>query len=522
MKKMKFINGIICTVIGLAMMSGCSQGKDKEALTNNADLQGKYIASQEPLELEIFFNGSGQVLDSSIPVFRKAQELTNVRLKNILSSAATDAKQSFSIMMASRQLPDIVTYYGREEFFSYGIDGAFVAIDGLIDEYAPNIKKFLEEREDVRKFITGPDGKIYFIPFVPDGDAAKGWYIRKDWLDKLGLNMPGSVEEYYNALVAFRDSDPNGNGINDEIPYFSGRFGPGWEEGISDLYQFWNAEKEWFVRDGKVLFGPMQTEFKEAIKNISKWYKEKLIDPEIYTRGSNTRSILLSNNTGGSTHDWFGSTAMFNENETVLSAVPDFEFVSMPPPNKKTNSKRELIPVGWSITASNKNPIETLKYFDFWFSEDGRRLANFGIEGEHYDMVGTKAIFKPELLEAIRAGNQFWTRIGLQLQWGFQQDFGYEEQWLNKIALDGINYYVENDCFAELYPPVTLTIDEQKEYSKLITPIRTHREEMVQRWILGNASVEEAYDNFVNELKRMKIDEAQAIQQAAYDRYTKQ
>jgi len=86
-------------------------------------------------------------------------------------------------------------------------------------------------------------------------------------------------------------------------------------------------------------------------------------------------------------------------------------------------------PDGWAISYSNENPIETIKYMDFWWSEEGRRLANFGIEGEQYNLVDGNAIFTEEFLADSRPVNAQLTEIGAQVRRGFWQDYSYEEQW---------------------------------------------------------------------------------------------
>ena len=88
------------------------------------------------------------------------------------------------------------------------------------------------------------------------------------------------MDELYTVLKAFREQDPNGNSQKDEIPFFS-RQGT---KSFNDVLNLWDAHEDFYVRDGKVTFGPMEEEFKLAIENAIKWYSEDLIDPEWFTR----------------------------------------------------------------------------------------------------------------------------------------------------------------------------------------------------------------------------------------------
>ena len=102
-----------------------------------------------------------------------------------------------------------------------------------MEKYAPNIKAYFDENPDQRKALEWIDGKIYYIPCIGDGDVSMGWFIREDWLDNLGLEMPKNVDEYYNVLKAFKTQDPNGNGIDDEIPYFNRNAGVDYDTAIT-------------------------------------------------------------------------------------------------------------------------------------------------------------------------------------------------------------------------------------------------------------------------------------------------
>jgi putative aldouronate transport system substrate-binding protein len=456
------------------------------------------------------------------PVILKAEEITNIHLKGTLPQSASDANSAFNAMISSGKLADIIHKPGRREFYKYGMEGAFTPLNDLIDNYAPNIKKFLEERPDVKTFMTAGDGNMYFIPHIPDGVAAKGWFIRQDWLDKLNLSAPKNIDGMYNVMKAFKESDPNGNGVPDEVPYFNKEATASYETAIDDLYIFWNTTKNFKANNGKVVFGPLEESFKEGTKTIAKWYKEELIDSEIYTRGGNARDMMLGNNIGGITHDWFASTSDFNNK--LEAKIEGFKFYPFAPPAgydgkiRESTRRDSISDEGWAISSSNQHPVETIKYFDFWFSGEGRRLMNFGIEGEDYTIVDGKPLFNDSILHGDKAANTLLGERGAQLRIGVYQDFEYERQWTNPIALIGIEEYTAGNYFAEQFPNLNFTEEEQTENDKIMKDIYTMRDEMIQQWILGVKDVDATYDAFAANVKRLGIDRATEIQQAAYDR----
>ena len=77
--------------------------------------------------------------------------------------------------------------------------------------------------------------------------------IRQDWLDKLNLKAPTTVDELHDVLYAFRNEDPNGNGLKDEIPLFDRA---GWKQPDEYLY-LWDTSLEFYPRDGKMKYEPL-------------------------------------------------------------------------------------------------------------------------------------------------------------------------------------------------------------------------------------------------------------------------
>lgn len=501
-----------------------STDKDAESSTKTPNNPDTFI-TDEPLELTMHMHfRNAYTYKEDWPVFTEAAKLTNINLKGVAPSSATDTQEVFNLLMVSGDLPDIVEGNNlKDDFIKYGMEGAFIPLEDLIEEHAPNLKKFLEEHEYVKTFATAPDGHMYFIPYIPDGSVGKGYYIRKDWLDIVGKEVPTTVDELHDVLTAFANEDPNGNGLADEIPYFSRHVGENFRDNEAvRLTHFWGASTDFYTDGDTVKHGFTSDEFKEGIKNVAQWYKEGLIDPEIYTRGSKARDIALGNNIGGFVHDWFGSTASYNG--TLADDIPGFELVPIAPPADINGDvweefNRDLVkPDGWAITVSNEHTIETIKYFDFWFSEEGRRLINFGIEGVQYDMVDGSPVFKDEILNGEKSVQaQLWD-IGSQVPIGFYQDFAYEIQTYNDVAAKGVQMYVDEEYVRPAFPLLSFTEEEQKIYDEIHVNIETFMRETHQKWILGGESVEDGWDAYIERLDELGYQEFIGIHQSAYDR----
>ncbi len=503
------------------------------AMTAPASADDHLKIVDEPLELTIQMNHARYPrYKEDWPVEQEARALTNIHLvdttvgSNLRTDENSGKTEALNLMLASGEIPDIVGSSRLKDFVNqYGPEGAFLPLNDLIEEHAPHLKAFFEERPEIKSAISAADGNMYYIPYLPDGKYGRAYFIRYDWLETLGLEVPENVDELKATLEAFRDQDPNGNGQKDEVPFFARQ----WPELIR-LVTLWDGRSsgsdtyhDFYVDEGQLKHPYAGEGYREGIKNLAEWYAEGLIDAEIFTRGNSSREYLLSENLGGMTHDWFASTSGYNT--SLQDKVNGFLFKAFAPPASISGKRIEehrripIKPDGWAIGYTNEHPVETIKYFDFWFSEEGRRLANFGAEGQHYTMVDGEPKFTEEVLTSGEPVNsQLWA-AGAQLQArGYYQDYDYEKQWSNEYALEGIALYDQGDYLIDQFLGVAFTVDEQKVYDKYWGSIRDYMLERQQAWILGNGDVEAEWDEYIAELEQRGLGEVLTVMQSAYER----
>lgn len=479
---------------------------------------------ETPLELTIMSNTSRYAFDEDWPVEQKARELTGIHLVNLEDPELQ--KKSLEQHLADETLPDIVGAQNLKAFVNeYGPVGAFQGLSDLIDEHAPNIKRVLSDRPELRAAISAADGEIYYIPYLPDGKYGRGYFIRQDWLRNLGLEVPQTVQELETVLEAFRNQDPNGNGVQDEIPFFVRH----WQE-VMRLVTLWDGRSsgsdnrhDFYVEDGILKHPYFGEAYKTGVMNLADWYERGLIDQEVFTRKGRPREELLSENLGGMTHDWFPSTALFNR--TLQDKIKGFEFQAIVPPEtvsgKRVAEHRRTIvkPDGWAIGFNNKNPVETIKYFDFWFSEEGRRLSNFGIEGVQYTMVDGEPVFTDQFLSSEQAVNsQLWD-IGAQIPVrGYYQDYEYEIQWSEASALSGMELYDQGDYLIDEFLGIALNEIEQSIFDRYWDRILDFMLDRQKAWITNERDIEEDWDDYVKTLDMLGFTKVMDMMNAAYRR----
>lgn len=482
---------------------------------------------------------AAQVITSNaqIPVYAVLKEMTGVDVDWVNVSDA-DKDTQVNLLIASGNLPDII-YYEWQTNYSGGLakaisDKVALPLNDLIDEYAPNFKALLESSPELAKQIALDDGTIAMFPSARTDTRVRIWFglqIRQDWLDNLGLAMPETIEDWYNVLTAFNEQDANGNGDpGDEIPFVAA--------GASNLSSYllsfagaYGLVRDTFcVKDGKVVYSPADPAYKEFLTEMAKWYDEGLIDSDFAaTDGASVKS-LVTNDIAGS---YFGSLAgnLGGYNAALKEIVPEGSIVGAPwikaadgnAYQQEAEHAKALTGFGAVVTTACADPVAAVKWLDEHYSEAGSLLMTFGIEGESYEMVDGE----PKLTDLI-----------LKNPDGLTYDIALAKYALKpntKEAMDDTyaiysQYNLQSDVQKEanalwaagskdiLMPPVSLTVEESSEYSKIMTEITTYVSESVVKFIMGQKSLDE-FDEFVQNLKDMGIERATEIEQAAYDRY---
>ncbi len=495
-----------------------------------AEGQQDSYSTGDTRELSIHMVFNGMVFDSNWDIYRLAASRTGISLKGTASKNNTDSKQAFNLMLASGNLPDIISYT-QSDLETLGLkDGAVIDLTDLINNHAPNIKKFMEDNPDFAKDMYAYDGKIYVLPTFYDCkklNVTTAFFIRTDWLKKLGLQAPETIDELETVLTAIVNGDPNGNSKKDEEGLF-GR-GTGTQRPLRNTSGILGARyaTSFHVENGKINYNPLEPTFKIAMATMADWYKKGLVDKELFTRGWAARDQLLPTDLGTATFDWPASTSGYNyRNDTPQG----FEFTAVPPLKDKNGkvltrsvTRNPSSGFGWSISASAKDPVTIIKFMDWWFSKEGRRAWNFGIEGKHYKMVDGEPQFtdyvlkNPENLTPL----QVLYRAGSQVSGiGVFQDAEYEfATAANDIARNAWKLYMKAGNTVPALPVLKFSPQEQVEIQKIKPGIDQTTNEYVQKWVLGASDINKDWDTYVKRIKAQGLDRLIELHQAAYDRY---
>jgi putative aldouronate transport system substrate-binding protein len=526
MKQSKWVLVLLTGVLGSTAIVGCS-GSSANTDGNQASPEG----SKEPAALTWYTNGktTAKLIKSlnDMESYKEIQKRTNTK---ITFQEAADNTQ-FNIMLASGTYPDIMYVPGN---YPGGLtklveDGVVIKLNDLIDKHAPNFKKILDENPNVKKQIMLDDGTIAKFPEIAldlRRNAWSGHLIRQDWLDKVGMKAPVTIDDWYQVLKAFKEKDPNGNGKADEIPL-------GDTSNTGSLNSFSNAFGVLFgfqlqAGTGKITYGPYEPAFKDYLRTMRKWYQEGLFDSEFAATDQKAFDAKFANNTIGA---YGGTITGINSYKDVLkSTVPDFNLIGVTPPigpagkpySQSTRLVQNVPLEGVTISSQCKDPVAAVKLLDFMIGPEGSDLQNWGIEGVTYTVENgqkkyTDLIFKnPDghLPRDIIYKYAHPTN-------GMAQVFDFNA-WAAFELLQPEQAKANERWFKAdpglLLPPLQFKGNESQEISSIMSEVDTYVKEMRVKFVMGNEPID-GFDKFQSTLKKMNIETAMKHYQAAYDRY---
>jgi len=270
-------------------LSGCSTKKEEPKPAEKTQAEEhestqKVIAEKgEPLEITILNNYK---MPENAPVKKKIEEAFNIRLKALSNHATTAAEQMqiLSMKIAAGEIPDVFTLGGYDNLRKYAEQNVIAEMPiEKIKNNAPRLWAYMEKIDPDGVVFTNVKGKNYGMPTVwPLGARSRTMAIRKDWLDKLRMKMPETLDELEDVLTAFRNNDPDGNGkkdtygmsfydVTDAVPRFM------------SIYGAFGAHPQIFqVKNGQLVYGSIIPEAKKALEVLNSWYKKELIDPSFF------------------------------------------------------------------------------------------------------------------------------------------------------------------------------------------------------------------------------------------------
>jgi len=462
-------------------------------------------------------------------VYRKMAEITNCTV-DFLHPAVGSETESFNLMVASGDYPDAIMYGwlgvpgGPANYISNGV---LIPLNDLMAANSPYTKAFFDEHQSILRETKLDDGTIYCLPAVY-GDielaTSEGPIIREDFAKLIGMTsdtFPMTIDEWEEMLVAVRDC-PDLNGV---IPFLFNQIS---HFNSSLFLGAYGITQEFHQVDGEVRFGAILPEYKEFLALMRRWFEMGLLDPEF---AANSGKLMDEKVTGGKAFSFIGSmgASITRYTAMVRPTNPDFRLL---PANYPTLARGQVCPVGSQgnffvggvgITSQAKDPVTICQFYDYFYSDEGHIFSNWGIEGETYtyDDKGNLT-FLPIILDNPDGLSREQAMAKYTI---WQTDHGVYKKKDVLEQRDSLPEQIERRknwmaCLNKIkMPPVTPTSEEAGEFATIMTDINNYYRGQATAIILGTEDLDKGYDTMVSTLKKMGIERAIELRQAALERY---
>lgn len=320
MKQKQIIALVSATALAATALAGCGKTSEENPQTTavkeaEGTAKEDLPLSKYPETVTIHLGGSLNP-NAKIPEGMSYEDNSYTRfLKDDLNievvydwvASSSDFGEKMNLCIGSGTIPELMNVNATQYRALLKYD-MIQPLDQYFDDYASDaLKGYVESGgEELKKCISNDKGEMMAIPApnITAGGINEMW-IRQDWLDNLGLEVPRTWDEMAAVAEAFVTQDPDGNGEADTI----GILGPGNSDhmnaiggnqfGLDPLFSSFQSYPQYWLQDedGTVKYGSIQPETRTALEKIQKLYTDKLIDPEMLVR-SNCQEAVLSGKVG--------------------------------------------------------------------------------------------------------------------------------------------------------------------------------------------------------------------------------
>lgn len=546
-KKLNVSVLLICLTCAICLLfSACSTPAGSSTPSSSSQSSSEAESSEESASSEGEAAPTGETITYWTPLhsnaaqvltdwndnecFQELERRTGIHVQFIHPPVGQDLEQ-YNLMVASRDLPDIISYDYPNGADSAVDEKIYRPLDDLM-EYSPNMQAIIDSDPEIRKQMTTNNGHIWgWGQFnLPENQGDKGQYsispwagpaVRADWLEDLNMDVPETIDDWHEMLVAFRDQK------GATVPLILPKKG---RSGQSIFVSAFGVGSDFYRVDNVVKFGPIEPGFKDYLTLMNQWYTEGLLDPDFAATASDSNfyaEYLTTGRAGSITVTYQDIVPLYNslfENgEGRIAAVPypvlkegdHLHLGSISPIVETGNGRRDYL-----TTAVSDDRLETVcRWRDNWYTDESTMLFNYGIEGRSYNMEDGKPVFtdlianNPDGLDYAVSSWKYKLFCGPYIYNAFAMpDPQIEASWAS------ISTWISNNDRADQMPPSSVPVEYANEYSSIMTEVNTYQDQMILSFIMGMEPLDN-FDAFVAEMKKLGIEKAIEYQQMGLDIY---
>jgi len=534
MRKLFFTFLIIFTA-SLAFTSGGQGGTQIVAPSSyrpdpNLNAPGVLPIAKNRVPLKIGIDSQANVQDFETNwMTNQLRERANFDLTfEVYPAGQRNQQVELKIMAGGADLPDVVM--GTIDIgvaTKYGQAGMIIPTNIYYENVAYWSKDRVKDLEyNPLNYVTSYDGNIYGLyglnVSVNNSYAPGRINIFEPWLEKLNIRMPQNVNEFLNVLRAFRDQDPNGNGIKDEIPLISNN------TGMQSNYLFalmtpfiYTQDNFWLITNGVIDVPFNKPAWRDGIRYSKQLYDEGLLLPLSFTQDATQMTALISPDPAK-----VGVVNRISLSNLGANDIKRGQYLPIPPlegPAGRQSFYRMMLPeLKMIITKNCKNPEAAFRLGDLLGNEEFSIMCRWGEKGVDW-----------------LPGPEYNTYVEI-LPWGTLQNKYWGELTPRIFPFDEGNFPDTGNPFDILYP-LGRTINEFKKYMKLDSvvagliyneqeqevmrdyhsTILSYVREYFARFVTGDLDIDRDWDAYINDFNRMGLSNVIRVTQSAYDRMFK-
>lgn len=487
MKERKISRRAVCSAMVASLALGVLEGCGSSSSTAASSAAGSgAAASNERITVRILKSkAANEVAAEQMDVWKVLGEKFNMDFE-FDNPPQDNYNERLNLVMMDAQLPDIIMDMPTTEVLKYGESGVILSLNDYIENDMPNLKKEIDKRDGVEKALTYSDGNIYYMPMLDEKVSGNMPYIvRTDWLEKLGIESPVTLEDWENYWHLVKTTDPDDG--------------------------------------GKVHYGPIDPKYKKAVTWMHDMYEKGYIDPEIITMDIASFMPKLAQNTVASFYGPLGGM-LAAQNATMPASFPGFHVEATVPPKgtAQIHSYIDQEPraiAAATITASCKNVDRVIALLDYMYSDEGTRLINMGIEGTHYTMQNGKPIFTDYVMnnpDGLSPKNAIGTFTFAQSSGPFilSQDevTQLDDDAVNRAKQDCIIPFLEESKKYVIPGSTSFSSEDDAVRRAVMADVDTYVDEMIIKFVSGREPLSN-WDTYVEKVNGMGIAEVIDIYQ---------
>jgi putative aldouronate transport system substrate-binding protein len=344
---------------------------------------------------------------------------------------AEQFKERVNLALASGEKLDLVfsnpwppTAFNQSDIAKFSAQRLIVPLKDIIETDTVHLKANLVKVPELKVALTQPDGDIYMLPNLAECFHCLYYgkmLVNKEFLKNVGLDYPKTTEDFKNMLIAFRDKDANGNGDpRDEIPFAGATddFSYKVDTYLMSAFVYDDGLNRLYLENGKVVAAFQKSEFRDGLRYLNDLYKEGLIYRDSFSMNNETRGKLNSqkyesiigaiptNHYGPAGNREAGEPVRWLDYELVAPVRgPKGLQVTRYDPYMKINNG---MLTGTLIPSTTKNVALVMRWLDYFQTDEGTRIAEWGQKGLRWDDPDPGAIANDGTQPALKVLSKTW------------------------------------------------------------------------------------------------------------------